>query len=276
MIIFIENLCGLQIAAYSPQLRRYRSLKIMRKAIATYRPVTLRGPTLSLPPQALRWLKFILGVMQFPIIQQDPYALAFRFNIWKRLLSDGMLTEFLTERYAAKSNEFYSVMSVDPVQCRVVDDCAIIGSNWLEYGSMSPQSYRRHLELLNREYPTAKHYCHPREQNRIPEEVFGSSRTIRLTEPVECHMWRDGIPSRLVTVCSSAVLSVVLGVTDGVDVDLVEPAEAHFDGPTGDAIKYTKRVETGARRISVGDLSRLLRERLARRGVAVRVVKAPL
>ena len=52
-------------------------------------------------------------------------------------LSDGLLTEFAVRHLNVRVHKFYSMASAQQPAANLTDRCAIVGSNWLEFRSMS-------------------------------------------------------------------------------------------------------------------------------------------
>ncbi len=275
MIVFIENLAGLQIASYSPEFNNRWSIKIVDRKISGYATQALSGggPVVMLPHPIIRWLKLLLSAVQIPVIQQDPNSLAFRVSLWKKVLSDGLLTEYLVGHLKVRVGQFYSIESAVCGPAVVVPGCAIIGSNWLEFGSMSVVAYRNHLGFLKMTYPAGLYYCHPKERNPWPETIFGAEFIVRSNEPVEAHLRRKGVPSLLVGVCSSSLLALVVGNEQRVCVDLIRIDRDAFDGVNADTVENLRTPINGVHRICVADLQQYLRQKLVDRQVKVKIVQ---
>lgn len=275
MFLFIENLAGLHIATHSPELAHRRLIKFVPPAVLAFAEPGFRqrGWVITVPQAVVRVLKPLVSLTQLPVIQQDPYCWAFRISGWKRVLSDGLLTEFIVRELKLPVRRFYSVASVQSAGARVVPGCAIVGSNWLEFGSMSAQSYRRHLQQLRQRYPDATYFCHPRESSGMPEEVFGKAGVRRPDRPLEAVLRAEGIPQRLVGVCSSSLLALAAGNADQVRVDVVCPPAQQFDGRMGDAVCHLKRPTAGRVDVRVDDLQRLLLRELAELQVPAQLVR---
>lgn len=273
MIVFIENLAGLHIASHAPGLKQCWSIKIVRRDILQFMTPALRGhgPVVALPAQALRVLKPALSALQMPVVLQDPNCLAFRLGHRKEILSDGLLTEYLVEVLGVPVRRLHSILSAADMKAGSVPGCAIVGSNWLEFGSMSEASYRRHLEFLQRTYPDAIYYCHPKERNGWPEVVFGAAQVGRADRPLEAHLRSAGIPSRLVGVCSSSLLSLAAG-GERIQVDLVRVPLSQFDGMRGEQVEVLKHPIRGVDAVNVRDLQDFLERKLTISGAAVNVV----
>jgi hypothetical protein len=278
VILFVENLAGLDIATHAPELARRRLLKITTPQVLAYAEPGFRerGWVLALAPSRLRILKPLLSLLQLPVIQQDPFGKSFRLGAWKQVLSDGLLTEYIVKRLGAPVRRFYSLASIRSGAGHIVPGHAIVGSNWLEFGSMSLEAYRAHLEFLNRQYPEAPYYCHPKERRGVAEDVFGPGRVKRPDRPVEAWLRAHGIPACIVGVCSSSLLSLAVAHPGQVRIELVTLQPQQFDGPQGDTIYTMKRPATGQSRVSVGDLQQFLHDELRSCGVSVLHVPQPL
>lgn len=278
MFLFVENLAGLHIATYAPELAARRLVKIVTPTVRAFAEpgFSAHGWVLTLPVGWIRLLKPLLSVLQFPVIQQDPCGWAFRLGWSKQVLSDGLLTEYLVKRLKAPVKRFHSLASVPNGRSGVVPGCAIIGSNWLEFSSMTEAAYRAHLSFLEREFPDGVYHCHPKERNTLPEEVFGAARVRRPDRPVEALLRAEGVPARIVGVCSSSLLALAAGNAGQVRIELVCLDPAQLDGHQGDAVYTLKRADGEATRITVADLQHFLVQELQQYEVEVRQVQQPL
>lgn len=275
MFLFIENLAGLQIATYSPALATRRLVTFVTPGVMVFAEPAFRQRrfTFTISAPWLRVLKPLLSLAQFPVIQQDPYGWAFRLSLWKQVLSDGLLTEFIVKCLRVPVRHFYSIGSVCSDASPVVPGCAIIGSNWLEFGSMSEHAYRAHLEFLQRQFPQAVYYCHPKEHTDLPEQVFGGSQVRRPDRPVEALLRTQGIPQLLAGVCSSSLLALAVGNAGRVQVHMVCLHARHLDGARGHNVFMPKRPAGGMAMVSVDDLQQFLLQELAACHVQVRQVE---
>lgn len=265
MIVFIENLAGIQIVSNSHEFTRRWHLKFVRDSIAPWITNALytKGPVIILQPTMLRWLKLILSVLQLPITQQDPTCLAFRLNYWRQIISDGLLTEYLVEELQIPVKQMHSIVS-SKANLPLVSELAIIGSNWLEFGMMSEMAYIEHLHFLKRSFPEGYYYCHPKEQSTYPEDIFGNQRVIRPKEPIETYFQKKGVPNRLSGVCSSSMLALANCIEDksSISVNLVVIARSMFDGPRKDIVERLKRPINNVDVILVGDIQCFLAKKL--------------
>lgn len=275
MIVFIENLAGIQIVSCSSELSGRWSIKIVSKNIVPWFTDALRanGPVIVLPSRVVRWAKLVASVLQLPVVQQDPMSSAFRFSFWRLVLSDGLLTEYLVEELGVPVHKMYSVLSAINGSAPVVSDCAIIGSNWMEFGMMTESSYLHHLKFLSQLYPECKYYCHPKERSSHPEQVFGPENVVRPNEPVEAYLRKKGVPSQLVGVCSTSLLALAVGNERPVSVDLIQIRVSGFDGRVADIVENLKKPIHGVKKISIGDLQRFLIARLRARGIPLRLIE---
>jgi hypothetical protein len=269
VFLFIENLAGLHIATHSPELATRRLVKFVTPGVVAYAEPALHahGWVITVPQSWVRVLKPLISLTQLPVIQQDPCCWAFRLGRCKHVLSDGLLTEFIVKRLRVPVKRFYSIASVHSNGAAVVPGSAIIGSNWLEFGSMTLQGYRAHLEFLQHRYPDALYYCHPKERSDLPEQVFGAAQVRRPDRPVEALLRAQGIPQRLVGVCSSSMLALAAGLGGRLRVDMVCLTAAQLDGARGDSIYELRQHADGLVRVGVEDLQQFLLQELAACGV---------
>jgi hypothetical protein len=278
VFLFVENLAGLDIATHAPELARRRLIKFATSAVMAFAEPSFseRGWVVTLPSTLVRVLKPLLSLLQLPVIQQDPLGWAFRFGIWKQVLSDGLLTEFIVKRLGVPVRQFYSLTSIRGGIAIVVPGCAIVGSNWLEFGCMSLDAYNTHLQHLARSYPDGLYYCHPKERSQLPEQVFGAERVRRPDLPIEALFRNQGIPELVVGVCSSSLLSLAVARASPIQIELVCLEPGAFDGPQADCVYRMKLPDGGHRAISVGDIQHFLLAELDVLGVAVRATHQPV
>lgn len=276
MILFIENLAGLEVATHSTELRDRWQILFISRRIQDYLPASApqRGIAVVLPAPLLRLLKPALSVLQMPVTQQDPLGWAFRLGWYRGVVSDGLLTEYLVEKLKVPVRRFYSLLSALRPS-NVVPGSAIVGSNWLEFGCMSEVAYRRHLEFLRERYPAAGYYLHPRETSGIPERIFGRGMVRRPRSTLEAHFRMDGTPELLIGICSSTLLTAPLAHPARIRVDLIEVPDASFDGVRGGFVEILRRPIDGRSNIGVSDLQGFLRGKLVAGGVSVRTVRQP-
>lgn len=239
VIVFAENAAAVMLLHLDRDLTRAHLLVLCNGLLKRYftgKPIN-NHRVVFFSTAALRWLKLILGALQFPIVQQDPMCLAYRLNRAKALLSDGLMTEVLVAMGGIAPKKFFSVAKIERKRFDVVDGVGIVGANWLEFGSMQEASYVRHLRFLSDRYPSAVYYCHPKEASQIPEQVFGAQRVCRPSFPLEVHFEKHGIPRKIVGVLSTSILVVSLAAKDRIDVDLIVLQHRDFDGPKGDVME---------------------------------------
>jgi hypothetical protein len=278
VFLFVENLAGLDIATHAPELARRRLVKFATPGVMAFAEPSFseHGWVVTLPATLVRVLKPLLSLLQLPVIQQDPLGWAFRLGMWKQVLSDGLLTEFIVKRLGVPVRRFYSLTSIRGGSVNVVPGCAIVGSNWLEFGSMSLTAYEAHLQYLARSYPEGLYYCHPKERSQVPEQVFGAKRVRRPDRPIEALLRSQGIPELLVGVCSSSLLSLAVVQVSQIRIELVCLELGIFDGPQADCVYRMKLPDGGHSTISVGDMQHFLLAELDMLGVAVRAMHQPV
>lgn len=278
VFLFVENLAGLDIATHAPELASRRLVKFVTPGVMAFAEPRFRehGWVVTLSAATVRVLKPLLSLLQLPVIQQDPLGWAFRLGMWKQVLSDGLLTEFIVKHLGAPVRRFYSLTSIRGGSAKVVPGCAIVGSNWLEFGCMSLTAYEAHLRYLAQSYPGALYYCHPKERSQMPEQVFGADRVRRPDRPIEALFRNQGIPELLVGVCSSSLLSLALAPASPVLIELVCLEPSAFDGPQADCVYRIKLPDGNHGNISVGDIQRFLLAELNHLGLVVRTTLQPV
>lgn len=278
MFLFIENLAALHIATHNEELRARRLVKFVSDTVLPYAEpgFSEHGLVVALPQKWIRLLKPVLSLTQLPVIQQDPFARAYRFNIWKQMISDGLLTEYLVRKLGIHARTFYSITSVSLSAVDSSGRCALVGSNWLEHGSMTEPNYRQHLAFLKSQYPDATYFCHPRERSSWPEKIFGSTQVERPKLPLEAHFRKNGLPAHLVGVCSTSMLALAVGSQGKMKVDVVVLEPSQYDGPVSDEIFTIRQRGQTAVRVCIQQLQDLLFDDLMRSGVPVRRVFDPV
>lgn len=277
VFLFVENLAGLDIATHAPELASRRLVKFVTPGVMAFAEPRFRehGWVVTLSAATVRVLKPLLSLLQLPVIQQDPLGWAFRLSMWKQVLSDGLLTEFIVKHLGAPVRRFYSLTSIRGGSAKVVPGCAIVGSNWLEFGSMSLAAYEAHLRYLAQSYPGGLYYCHPKEVSQVPEQVFGADRVRRPDRPIEALLRNQGIPELVVGVCSSSLLSLAVAPASPIRIELVCLEPGAFDGPQADCV-YQMNLPGGHRNISVGDIQHFLLAELGALGVTVGATYQPV
>jgi hypothetical protein len=277
LVAFLESLGPMLLATRHQRLRDQWMIKFVLKRNERFISPSLRqcGPVVVVGETAMRWLRMAAGLAQLPVAQQSTLSASYRRNLWKYLISDGLLTEYLVERMGEPVGRFYSMHDVVPENAALVRMTAIIGSNWQEFGCMNQSTYETHLHFLRSRYPDAVYFCHPREISSAPETIFGVDNVRRPNVPVEIHLRDTGIPCLLVGVCSSAMLSIPGGNPQHVAVELIELQSRDFNGPTGDVVQRFSPPLRGLSEITVGDLQNYLEDALEGMGVSVTRVQQP-
>jgi hypothetical protein len=277
LVAFLESLGPMLLATSHQRLRDQWMIKFVLRRNERFISPSLRqcGPVVVVGETAMRWLRMAAGLVQLPVAQQSTLSASYRLNLWKYLISDGLLTEYLVERMSEPVGRFYSMHDVGPENANLVGTTAIIGSNWQEFGCMNRAAYEAHLRFLKSRHPDAIYFCHPKEASSAPESIFGVDYVRRPNEPVEIHLRDKGIPRLLVGVCSSAMLSIPSGHPQHVAVELIELQSLDFNGPAGDVVQRFSPPLRGISEITVGDLQNYLGDALEAMGVAVNRVRQP-
>lgn len=277
LIVFIENFFGLYVVYSSSYLSSKKVVRIADKklAIGDVYLNQLRGRTIFLDSRNLKILKRVCALLQFPIVQQDPLSKNFRFNLWKMILSDGLLTDCLVEDLNIKARRFYSVRTDTADDSPAVNMTAIIGSNWLEFGSMTKKAYSDHLRWMASHYSNAVYFCHPKERNGLPESIFGKSRVVHPNMPVELYFAQNGFPEKLVSVCSSSMLSIGLLRRCRMEMEMIVLASDNYDGSVHDSVYEMPNGKSGRGATTISDIQEYLERRLRQAGVPLSIQDGP-
>jgi hypothetical protein len=242
MIIFVENSYALVILKLNHQLRENATLFIVfdRLVFVGAKEIIPKNRSVFVSAFAIRCLKVIIGLLQFQMVQPDLLGFAYKINKTKSIISDGLLTEIIIDKCAIKPKYFYTLETQKKVKIETVEKTIIIGSNWVEFGSMSSENYMLHLQFLRNRYPEAIYFRHPRETGSEPEFVFGKLQVDQPTLPIELHCLKNGIPRKIIGVCSTSLLSMPSLAPGCVDVDQIILENNFYDGPKGSNI-FTKK-----------------------------------
>lgn len=273
LIIFIENFFGLYVTHSSSYLSSKKFVRIIDSNLnisARYLN-KFEGKTFFLNSGTLKLLKRACALLQVPIIQQDPLSKNFRFNLWKMILSDGLLTDCIVEKLNIKMGRFFTVCTDTTNDAPALNMTAIIGSNWLEFGSMTEETYSNHLRQMADHYPNAVYFCHPRERNGLPESIFGKFRVVHSNMPVELYFALNGFPKKLVSVCSSSMLSIGLLRRGSMDMEMIVLPSNIYDGSMRDRVYEVQGSKSGGFSIRVADIQDYLRRRLQKAGAQLSI-----
>ncbi len=232
MFFFIENLTGLEIII---NFRKDNPNKfyiiIIDNRLSCFLPSNIDniGFLIRINQPYFKFFKVMLGLLQFPVVLQDPTSLIHRFNFWKRIISDGLLTEYLYTSLNVPIKVFYSIELIK-IEAPIIDLHAIIGTNWFEFGSMTESSYIYHLHFLKSNFPDAVYFPHPKEVNPHPFKIFGPNNCLRPNEPLETWFRNSGIPSKVTSVCSTSLVMLGMNNIGALSVNLISINNRHFDG----------------------------------------------
>lgn len=278
MIVFVENAYALVILKLDKKLREstfffvvYESLRSMGAS-----KILPSGRVWYASADSIRYLKAVLGALQLPIVQPDPLGIAFALNHWKMLISDGLLTEMLIEKGVAKPRAFYSVHGTADSSVHTSKTPLIIGSNWLEHGSMTEQQYVEHLRFIHERYPRAIYVRHPREISQVPESVFGAERIVKPDLPIDLYCLNEGIPEQIIGVCSTCMLVLPMMALGRIDVDLIVLDRKHLSGPKAGILQKVHVKGRPPETIHVEDMQRFLIRRLDGVARTIKIVQQPL
>jgi hypothetical protein len=260
MIIFVENAHALVILKLNDQLRKNTGIFIVYEKLIFIGAKEILPEARSIFVSALkiRILKNIISLLQFNMVQPDPLSFAYKINRSKLIISDGLLTEILVNKCIFKTRFLYTIKKNQIVKVETLKENIIIGSNWLEFGSMSLKNYMSHLKFLRNRYPEAIYFKHPRETGSEPEFVFGKQHIEQPKLPIELHCLKNGIPQKIIGVCSTSLLSIPRLAPGCVDVDQIILNDKYFDGPKKTLIYTVKARNQSGEEIHIKQLEEFI------------------
>lgn len=183
----------------------------------------------------IRYLKILAALLRFPCTFQTAYGSAYRLSKIKSVISDGLLTEWLYQQSHIKPASFISVTNLTP-HCKVESaQQLIIGSNWYEFGSMSLYKYEALLHAWNEKYPCALYFPHPKEGRDMAKKIFGD-RLIESSQTIEPYCIKNGIPSHVIGLGSTAMATLGKIANSEIKVEIVSLDAKHFDGRNVDVV----------------------------------------
>lgn len=156
--------------------------------------------------------QFKILVYLFSILPFRSYISACRYrpqsSPFVRYLPDGQLTQILIDKNILPPRRFLSIQttsdSLDALSFDLhVNDRLniIIGSNWVEFGSMTLQSYIKYISSLSKLFPGYSYKSHPSED---PSHAANYFPIINTELPLELFILEHGFPCHTVTSGSSA------------------------------------------------------------------------
>lgn len=256
MVVFVENAFALVILKFNARLREDTAWFFVYDRLKPLGAMQIlpQSRVRFVSARAIRWLKAGLGLLQLPIVQPDPLGFSYAVNRFKLLISDGLLTEMLVDKQLVQPSVFYSMPDDGNEDVPTSETPLIIGSNWVEHGSMTPAQYVEHLQFMRDRYPRAVYIRHPRELGSTPEHVFGSRHTLRPELPIDLHCFKKGVPEKIIGVCSTSMLALPMMARGRIDVDIVLLDPQHLGGPKAGRLQ---QVEVKGRPSEVIDITQM-------------------
>ena len=195
--------------------------------------------TLFVNKYILKVLKYILVFLKYDVvIQGSTFGLMNRWAYQVSVISDGLLSEYIYSNNYFNCKKFYSVFDILPQKdfSNNINDQIIIGTNYIQYKSMSVSNYEYILRFLISKYPNYSYYPHPKEDANMLKKIFGN-KLIRNEKPFENYILEDGMPSSIISIAVSTCIPSTLLMSDfKCDVTVCDISLNLFDGPTGDLI----------------------------------------
>jgi hypothetical protein len=195
--------------------------------------------TLFINKYILKFLKYILVVLKYDVvIQGSTFGFMSRWAYKVSVISDGLLSEYIYSNNYFKCKKFYSVFDIIPQKklSKNIYEKIIIGTNYIQYKSMSVANYEYILRYLISKYPDYCYYPHPKEDAYKLKYIFGKN-LIRNEKPFESYVLEDGLPSSLISIAvSTCIPSTLLMSNFKCDVKVCDISLNLFDGSTSDLV----------------------------------------
>lgn len=152
----------------------------------------------------------------------------------KSVISDGILTEWLSKEGYIKPKQFLSISTIRPTLPVSKGQHIILGNNFYEFGSFSLNKYQKYLEYLSLNFPNAYYFPHPKEASDLPKEIF-KSKYIESNLNIESYCTINGIPENIIGfVGSTSVASLAHLAKDPIRIVAIKVHANDYDGPVGD------------------------------------------
>ncbi|MBI2274136.1 MAG: hypothetical protein HYU70_10100 [Bacteroidetes bacterium] len=189
---FLSKYTQANIFFYTPESKRY----------------SMPGQTKVIVPRFLfKYIKFFFSITPFSCIYQGGFGIVFNSYKKKRIISDGILTEWLVRQGYIQPDEFISVENIKseiPVQN---SDEVILGNNFFEFGNFTFETYQAYLLFLKTTYPNALYFPHPRETSDLPSKIF-KEKLIETSDNIETYYRKRGeMPGCLIGFIGSTAIA---------------------------------------------------------------------
>ena len=249
-LVFIESACSAFLSSYSRG-----DFFIYTKYASKFAPGGQRILVVSI--FWMRYLKIMGALLRFPCTFQSGFGVAYRLSKSKSIISDGLLTEWLHQKGYIQPDDFTSVANLKPSFNVKSDIQLIIGSNWYEFGTLSLKKYEALLCAWNRTYPNAYYFPHPKEKRSLARRVF-EGRLIETNETIEQYCKKNGVPSHVIGIGSTALASLGILATSNLIIELVTIAPHECDGRNSDVLDPFLLKKSGLK-FCLGDLSEVIK-----------------
>lgn len=227
-LVFIESACPAFLASYSKG-----DFFIYTKYSSQF-ALSNQG-MLVVSKFWMKALKILAALFRFPCTFQSGFGLAYRLSKNKSVISDGLLTEWLYQRRHIQPKFFISVAHLEPSFNVKAGTQLIVGSNWYEFGTLSQKKYEALLHAWNQAYPNACYFPHPKENRLIARKIF-NDRLIEAGESIESYCKKNGIPSYIIGMGSTAMASLGMLAASNLTIELVTIESDDCDGKNGDVL----------------------------------------
>jgi hypothetical protein len=207
----------------------------------------------------MRYLKMLCALFRFPCTFQGGFGVAYRLSKNKSVISDGILTEWLYKKGYIKPENFISLTSIEPGLMVKGNTQLILGNNWYEFGTFSLQRYEVYLKILNKSYPDAYYYPHPKEGREMPRKYFGP-KLIESTDNIESYCSKNGVPPYLIGFLGSTAMATLGKLAkSNITIDAIKFESNDCDGPIGAVTDPFLEKKLGIK-ITLSDLEKTVEE----------------
>lgn len=252
-LVFIESACPAYLARYINA-----DYFIYNKHSCQY--ALDNNKNIIVSEKAIRFLKVIASLLRFPCTFQGAYGLAYQLSTNKSVISDGLLTEWLYKKNYIKPKQFFSIEQIRSRISAKKNKSLILGSNWVEFGSMRIENYEKLLKTLSKKYPDALYFPHPKENIKLSYKIF-DERIILSQKSVEAYCIENGVPDHIIGLGSTALVTLGRITLDEITVEVLKIDPQYFDGEKGDCIDTYLKNKRGIT-IKIDDLAEITREML--------------
>lgn len=226
-LVFIESACPAFLSKFSNG-----SLFIYTEESSKFTPVGQR--VIVVTSFLMRYLKILGALFRFPCTFQSGFGIAYQLSRNKSVISDGILTEWLFKQGYIKPNEFISVVNLVSNLNVNTNEQLIMGNNWYEFGTFSLKRYEEFLRALNKAYPEARYFPHPKEGCEIPRRIFGE-KMIQFQGGIEVYCEQNSLPGHIIGFLgSTAMVSLGKLANSKLTIDAININASVCDGPAGE------------------------------------------